>query len=182
MDVYKLFKTIKKGYTMLPIKPTKFDANSPDTKEQAEELLKEYYKQHKTDLPPAAKRPDLLSWKLNEDGVMSLVDGASGRQLTFEPPNYQAKEQAEELAEDAEQAALDAEAELAEARKQVLVAEQKAKVAEQKAKTAQEKAKAAAKADKFGPKGATDAANKKRDEEAKAKAEAEAKAKAKAGK
>jgi len=144
--------------------PEKYDTDSPDTREQAEELLKQYYKQEKateTEQAPnkLPKRPRLLSHRLREDGVMIVVDGASGRKLEFEPKDYQANEQ--EQAEDAEQEALDAEAEAAEARAQTLVAEEKAKAAKAKAKAA---------AKSFGPKGATEAANKKRDAEAKAKA------------
>jgi len=118
---------------------TKYDTDSPDTREQAEELLKQYYKQEKARETPETqnklpKRPHLLSHRLREDGVMVVVDGASGRKLEFEPKDYQANEQ--EQAEDAEQEALDAEAEADEARAQALVAEQKAKAAKEKAKAA----------------------------------------------
>ena len=151
-----------------------YAVDSPATKEQAEELLKKYYKEHRSMTDPLPKRPNLISWQKKPDGTIVLVDGASGRKLTFAPEEAQAKEQAEEQAEDAEQEALDAEAEAAEAEAQALVAEQKAKAARDKANRTpfvyiDKEAKS------FGPKGATEAANKAA---AKKKADAEAKAKA----
>lgn len=124
-------------------KETKFDTNSPETKEQAETLLKDYYKKNagKENLP---KRGILESWKLHEDGVMIVVDGASGRKLVFEPKDYQSADKAEDLAEDAEQAALDAEAEVEEARRTVKRAEEKAKAAKLRATEESKKAKAVA--------------------------------------
>lgn len=169
--------------------PGKYDTDSPEIKEQAEQLLKDYYKGEKaaeTEQTPnkLPKRPSLLTWKLYPNGVIVLVDGASGRKLEFTPKEAQEaqdKASAEVQAEDAEQAALDAEAEADEAEAQALVAEQKAKAAREKAnKTPFAYIDKAAKSQ--GPKGATNAANAKRaaEAEAKAKAKAEAEAKAKA--
>jgi len=92
---------------------TKYDTDSPETKDQAEALLKEYYKSKR---PELKGRPNLLSWKLNDDGTMVLIDGTSGRKLEF-VTNEVVKERlkAEEATEDAEDAMLDAEAEALEA-------------------------------------------------------------------
>lgn len=150
------------------IEVDEYAVDSPASKEQAEELLKKYYKEHRSVTDPLPKRPNLISWVKHPDGTIVLVDGASGRKLTFEPEEAQAKEQAQEKAEDAEQEALDAEAEANEAEAQALVAEQKAKAARDKAnKTPFAYVDKAAKDQ--GPKGATNAAN-KRAAEAKAKA------------
>lgn len=136
---------------MLPIgkvKPTIFDTDSADTKDQAEALLKEYYKSHRTEF--GTKRYKLDSWKFHENGTMIVVDGTSGRKLEFVTnQDEQAREQAEILAEDAEAAALDAEAEADAARAQVKTAEEKAKAAETQAKASKASS----------PKGATNAAN-----------------------
>ena len=136
-----------------PIKEVdQYAVDSPASKEQAEELLKKYYKENKSVTDPLPKRPNLLSWVKHPDGTIVLVDGASGRKLTFAPEEAQAKAQAEEQAEDAEQAALDAEAEASEARAQALVAEEKAKAARQKA-AIDNKATSKAKAKTEGTKG-----------------------------
>lgn len=65
--------------------------NDPTTKAQAEALTRKYYeKEHaqakakgeKSNLP---EEPKILSWDLKDDGSMVVVDGASGRKLTFAP-------------------------------------------------------------------------------------------------
>jgi len=138
-----------------------FAPNAPEVKDEAEELLKKYYKEHKSVTDPLPKRPNLLSWHKYPNGTIVLVDGTSGRKLVFPPEEAIAKAQQEEQAEDAEQAALDAEAEASEAEAQALAAEAKAKAAREKAnKTPFAYIKKATK------------------EEARKKAEAEAKAKA----
>lgn len=65
-----------------------------NTKAQAEALLTEYYKEQKL-----KGEPNLLSWNLHDNGTMVLVDGASGRKLTFEPKKAKAKPKAEAKAE-----------------------------------------------------------------------------------
>ncbi len=146
----------------------KYEVDSPETKDQAEALLKDYYKrekaieneQTKNKLP---KRPILQSWRLRTDGVMIVVDGASGRKLEF----FNTREVSEpfayiETAADAETAALDAEAEAEEARGQLARAEAKAKAARAEAKKAADEAKtqerAEAKAKALEAKGASHSA------------------------
>lgn len=144
----------------MPTITTKYNTDAPETRDQAETLLKEYYKTHPNDQLP--KRHNLLSWKLNEDGTMVVVDGTSGRKLEFViDKDRQDKVQAEELAEDAEQAALDAKAEVDNA---------EAVLARAKAKLKEAETEANKKPFKY-----IDTAVK---EEAKAKEEAEAKARA----
>jgi len=103
---------------------TKYDTDSPETKDQAEAFLKEYYKSKR---PELKGRPNLLSWKLNDDGTIVLIDGTSGRKLEF-VTNEVVKERlkAEEAAEDAEKAMLDAEAEALEAEAEAAQARNKA--------------------------------------------------------
>lgn len=55
-------------------------ADEPDTRSQALALLNEYYKEQ-----GLKGEPSLLSWNLHDDGTMVLVDGTSGRKLTFTP-------------------------------------------------------------------------------------------------
>jgi phage terminase Nu1 subunit (DNA packaging protein) len=128
--------------------PSKYDTDSPETKEQAEALLKQYYKDRRLELKG---RPNLLSWKLNDDGIMVLVDGASGRKLEFVTNEaVQERLKAEETAEDAESALLDAEAradeaeaKAAQAQAQVIALENSIKAAKKaEAKAEPEKGKA----------------------------------------
>ena len=71
--------------------------DDPNTKAQAQALLKEYYEQEKAQAEAGQvndtlpKKPNLLSWNLREDGVMVVVDGASGRKLEFQPSKPEAK-------------------------------------------------------------------------------------------
>lgn len=109
----------------------RYEADSEETKEQAEALLKDYYRRQGGEGMP--KRPMLASWKLKEDGVMIVVDGASGRELTFEPKDYLSEDKAEEEADDAAQAVLDAEEELSVAKGALKAAELKVKTANERA-------------------------------------------------
>lgn len=59
--------------------------NDPTTKTQAEALLKEYYEQEQGKGMPMPEQPALQSWNLYDDGTMVVVDGASGRKLSFAP-------------------------------------------------------------------------------------------------
>jgi hypothetical protein len=65
--------------------------DDPTTKAQAQALLVEYYEQEnaKAERSQQAsglpKKTNLLSWDLKDDGTMVVVDGASGRKLTFAP-------------------------------------------------------------------------------------------------
>lgn len=114
----------------------KYETDAPETKEQAQELLKNFYNKGRLATPesPLPKRPQLLSWKLNEDGVMVIIDGASGRKLEFvTEPEKQAAELAEEQFEDAEIAALDAEAKAEALEAEAVAAEAAAKAARDKA-------------------------------------------------
>jgi hypothetical protein len=103
---------------------TRYDTDAPETKAQAEALLKEYYKAEKAKetgqtLNKLPLRPELLSWRLHEDGIMVVVDGASGRKLELKTREAsEAFRYIEEAvnAENAEQAALDAQAEADQAR------------------------------------------------------------------
>ena len=127
--------------------PGKYDTDSPQTREQAEELLKRYYKDRR---PQLSGRPNLLSWKLSEDGIMTVVDGTSGRELEFVTNSVvQEKLAASQEAEDAEVALLAAQAKADEAEARANEAEARLKEAETQAKEAEAKArKAEAKADK----------------------------------
>jgi hypothetical protein len=117
---------------------TKFDKDSPETYEQAKDLLDKYYKKQKATGDSLPLRPAMQSWTLHEDGVMVIIDGASGRKLEFVTnQDTKDKEKAAEQAEDAESAALDAEA---KAKAAQLAAEQ----AEAEAKAAKAAAKAQA--------------------------------------
>jgi len=122
-----------------------YDVDSPKTKDQAEALLKQYYKEHRNekDFP---RRPALLSWKLNENRTFVLVDGASGRKLEFiVDQDQQAKAQEAESAEDAEEALIDAEAEAQDAEAKAAQARALADQAKANAKEAKKtKAKAEA--------------------------------------
>jgi len=126
----------------------KFATDAPDTRNQAEALLKQYYKEHRNekDFP---RRYNLLSWKLNDDGTMIVVDGASGRKLTFEtdaskPGLFKYIEDAVDAEMDAADADTDADAAEAEA-------ESKRKLAKQLKTNAELKAQAAKKAEKKEP-------------------------------
>lgn len=55
-------------------------ADEADTQPQAQALLNAYYKEQ-----GLKGEPNLLSWNLHDDGTMVLVDGTSGRKLTFAP-------------------------------------------------------------------------------------------------
>lgn len=55
-------------------------ADEADTKAKAQALLDEYYKEQ-----GLKGKPNLMSWNQHNDGTMVLVDGASGRKLTFAP-------------------------------------------------------------------------------------------------
>lgn len=59
--------------------------DDPNTKDQAEALLKEYYEQEKGKGMPMPEQPALQSWNLRDDGTMVVIDGASGRKLEFSP-------------------------------------------------------------------------------------------------
>jgi hypothetical protein len=65
--------------------------DDPKTKDQAEALLNQYYEQAKAEAKQRQEKntlpeePNLLSWNLRDDGVMVVVDGASGRKLEFAP-------------------------------------------------------------------------------------------------
>jgi len=70
--------------------------NDPNTKVQAKHLLDEYYEQEKEKAEKAGetstlKKPVLIAWNLHDDGIMVVVDGASGRKLEFEPDKKAAK-------------------------------------------------------------------------------------------
>jgi len=54
--------------------------DDPNTKPQAQALLDAYYKEQ-----GLKGEPNLMSWNLLDDGTMVLVDGTSGRKLTFAP-------------------------------------------------------------------------------------------------
>jgi len=119
---------------------TKFEKDSPETKEQANALLVDYYKEQRAAGDKIPDRPALLSWTLREDGVMVIVDGASGRKLEFvTDQEARDKEAAEEKFEIAQLAELDAEA-------KAINAENAAEQAKAEAKRAAEAAKEAAKA------------------------------------
>jgi hypothetical protein len=119
---------------------SEFDTDSPETKDKAEELLAQYYKEHRSD-KNFPRRSALLSWKLNEDGTMVIIDGASGRKLTFETdPRRPETFRYIEDAVDAEMKAEDADAEAhqaeADAKHKRVLAEQLKNNAEMKAKAA----------------------------------------------
>jgi len=134
---------------------TKFEKDSPDTYEQASDLLKDYYKTQKASGDKLPLRPALMSWVLNEDGTMTVIDGASGRKLNFViDTSKQDKLRAEAAAEDAAQTALDAQAKAEAARLAADQAEAEAKATKATAKAQglktneQMKAEAKAKAEK----------------------------------
>jgi regulator of protease activity HflC (stomatin/prohibitin superfamily) len=118
-----------------------YDTDAPQTKDKAEELLKKYYKEHRgeKDFP---RRYNLMSWKLNQDSSMVVVDGASGRKLTFEGADKPGSFKYIEDAVDAEMTAEDAEADAEEAEGK---AAQARALAEQLKTNANLKAKAAKK-------------------------------------
>jgi hypothetical protein len=110
-----------------------YTTDSPETRDQAEALLKQYYKEHRgeKDFP---RRYNLASWRLNPGGTMTVVDGASGRKLVFTVDEKAKIEKAQlEAAEDAEEAVLDAEAEAKNAEAQALEAQAKLKQAKEEA-------------------------------------------------
>jgi hypothetical protein len=120
--------------------PTKYDTDSPETKEQAEALLKQYYKDRR---PELKGRYNLLSWKLNDDGIMIVVDGNSGRKLEFVTNEaVQERLKAEETAKEAESALLDAQAKADEAEAKAKQAQAKVAALEGNAKAAKTTAKA----------------------------------------
>lgn len=124
--------------------PSKFETDSPETKDQAEELLKQYYKEHRGE-KNFPRRYNLLSWRLHPSGIMVVIDGASGRKLEFVVNEAELKKAAEQdIAETAEEALLDAEAEAAEAE-----AKAKAKAAQAKAEQAKLNAKSLKKTPKL---------------------------------
>ena len=124
---------------------TRYDTDSPATKDQAEALLKQYYKERRNE-KNFPRRYNLLSWKLNNDGTMIVIDGASGRKLEFVTNEVvQERLKAEETAEDAEEELLDAEADAAIAKAD---ADEKERLAKQLKTNAEMKAKAAKKAEK----------------------------------
>jgi hypothetical protein len=109
---------------------TKYQKDSPETYEQALDLLKDYYKTQKANGDHLPLRPAIASWKLNEDGTMTVIDGASGRKLSFViDTSKQDKLRAEAAAEDAAQAAADALAKAEAARLAADAAEAEAKAA-----------------------------------------------------
>lgn len=55
-------------------------ADEADTQPKAQALLNEYYKEQ-----GLKGKPNLLSWNQYDDGTMVVVDGTSGRKLTFAP-------------------------------------------------------------------------------------------------
>jgi hypothetical protein len=137
----------------------KFSADAPETKDQAEALLKQYYKEHRgeKDFP---RRYQLLSWRLNLDGSMTVVDGASGRKLNFpsqSPFAYIDAEAQKIEAENAEADVQEAEAKAdeaeAKAKQARAVAEQLKTNTEAKAKAAEAEAKKQAKEEAKAEKG-----------------------------
>ena len=121
---------------------SRFETDAPETRAQAEELLKNYYKNNRADLPPNAKRGNLESWKLNEDGTLVVVDGTSGRKITF-VVNEEAQAEVQTIvrAEDAETAALDAEVLVENARATLIQLEAELKAKQKAAKEAEAEAK-----------------------------------------
>jgi multidrug efflux pump subunit AcrA (membrane-fusion protein) len=133
---------IEGAKTMNSNSKSKFEKDSPETYQQAKDLLKEYYKKQRATGDRLPDVPMLQSWILHEDGVMVIVDGASGRKLDFETdPGAKDKEQAQEQFELAQLAELDAEAKAYNAQ----VAAEQAEAEAQRAKAAADKAAKAAK-------------------------------------
>lgn len=155
MSTREIEEAIAKKEYLTMDKMTKYQNNSPETYEQAMTLLKEYYQTRRAAGEKLPEHPALLSWVLTEEGVMHVVDGASGRKLEF-VTNQAARDQvlSAQQAEDAQLAADQAETKAEEAKLAAEQAETKAKDARTKAKEqlkasaeAEAKAKAEAKAD-----------------------------------